>query len=219
MNIPTNAYFIPVNLSSSFKTFTLPVVSSNPGRVIVFKDAFGNALTSSIRFSTVGLDRIERSTTSTLALSNTFGAWTFINDGITTWSITEAYLNSLFILPAFTPLPPRTWSTYARSDGTASVTSAGATFTATIVGPNNGGGFGYAYVFSFFTTSGTLSLIFNYSSSDGQPYDWGFYNVTTANPAGRTSAPNGHRGLSSRSNRALPTVRWALAWTRSACWV
>ena len=100
INVPPNTFFIPVNLSSSFKTFTLPVVSTNPGRVIIFKDAFGNAVNSSLRLSTLGLDRIERSTISSIALSNRFGAWTFMNDGITTWFLTDAYLNTMYYSPA-----------------------------------------------------------------------------------------------------------------------
>ncbi len=96
ITIPTNAYIIPVNLSSSWKTFTLPVVSTNAGRMIIFKDMFGNAANSTIRLSTIGLDRIERSNVSSIALSNAFGAWTFLNDGFTNWFLMDAYRNNLF---------------------------------------------------------------------------------------------------------------------------
>ena len=97
ITIPNGAMIIPVNLSSSFKTFTLPTVSTNPGRTIIFKDMFGNAANSTLRLSTLGLDRIERSNVSSMVLSNAYGAWTFMNDGITNWFLTNAYLNSLFI--------------------------------------------------------------------------------------------------------------------------
>lgn len=99
ITIPTNAYIIPVNLSSTWKTFTLPVVSTNAGRMIIFKDMFGNAANSTIRLSTIGLDRIERSNVSSMALSNAYGAWTFMNDGITNWFLMDAYRNSLGIIP------------------------------------------------------------------------------------------------------------------------
>jgi hypothetical protein len=95
ITIPTNAYLIPVNLSSSWKTFTLPVVSTNAGRTIIFKDMFGNAVNSTIRLSTIGLDRIERTNVSSMVLSNAYGAWTFANDGITNWFLLDAYLNNL----------------------------------------------------------------------------------------------------------------------------
>lgn len=98
ITIPTGAMIIPVNLSSSFKTFTLPTVSTNAGRMLIFKDMFGNAANSTLRLSTLGLDRIERSNVSSMVLSNAFGAWTFMNDGFTNWFLTNAYLNSLAIV-------------------------------------------------------------------------------------------------------------------------
>jgi hypothetical protein len=98
ISIPSNAFFIPVNLSSSFKTFSLPVVSTNPGRMIVFKDSFGCAGNSTLRLSSIGLDRIERSTISSIALANNYGAWTFTNDGLTQWYIAEAYFNTLSVI-------------------------------------------------------------------------------------------------------------------------
>lgn len=103
ITIPDSAYIIPVNLSSSWKTFTLPVVSTNIGRTIIFKDMFGNAANSTIRLSTIGLDRIERSNVSSMVLSNAYGAWMFANDGINEWFLMDAYLNNLFTI---TPIPP-----------------------------------------------------------------------------------------------------------------
>ena len=103
ITIPNNTLLIPVNLSSSFKTFTLPVVSSNPGRMLIFKDIYGNAGNSTIRLSTIGLDRIERSNISSMVLSNTYGAWMFLNDGLTNWFLTDAYLNSLTFVERFIP--------------------------------------------------------------------------------------------------------------------
>ena len=159
LSIPTNAFFIPVNLSSSFKTFTLPVVSTNPGRVLIFKDMFGNAANSSIRFSSVGFDRIERSTTSTLALSNTFGAWTFMSDGITTWSITDAYLNSLFILQ---PAPPGPVVLLTAGNASANMNTSGLTNMGGVQGQDDS--FGYlpiGFTFRFFGT--------NYSNTGSAP--------------------------------------------------
>lgn len=92
--IPSNVTVIPVNLSSTWKTFTLPVVSSNQGRILIFKDYYGASANSSIRLSTIGLDRIERSSVSSMVLSQTFGAWTFMNDGLTNWFLTDVYNNT-----------------------------------------------------------------------------------------------------------------------------
>jgi hypothetical protein len=98
IDIPSNALIIPVNLSSSSKTFSLPVVSTNLGRMLIFKDLYGNANVSSLRVSTIGMDYIEQSDTKTLALSNAYGAWTFLNDGNLSWFLTNAYLNNLAII-------------------------------------------------------------------------------------------------------------------------
>jgi hypothetical protein len=96
ISIPNNTLLIPVNLSSSSKTFTLPVVSTNQGRILIFKDLYGNAANSTLRLSTVGADRIENAITTSMALSNAYGAWWFMNDGINKWFLTDAYLNSLY---------------------------------------------------------------------------------------------------------------------------
>jgi hypothetical protein len=105
MSIPTNTFIIPVNTYSTIKTFTLPVVSTNPGRMFILKDHLGFAGSNNIYLSTQGLDRIEQSNISSLALSNAFGAWTFMNDGLTNWFLMDAYRNSLFIQSnsTFTP--------------------------------------------------------------------------------------------------------------------
>jgi hypothetical protein len=95
--IPNNSVILPVNLSSSWKTITLPVVSTNPGRFLIFKDLYGNATTSSLRLSTTGVDTIERDNVRSVALSNAYGAWWFTNDGLSRWFLTDAYLNTLYL--------------------------------------------------------------------------------------------------------------------------
>jgi hypothetical protein len=92
--ISSNVMVIPVNLSSMSKTFTLPVVSTNQGRMLIFKDYYGASAKSTISLSTIGMDRIERSGVSSMSLSQTFGAWTFMNDGFTKWFLTDVYQNT-----------------------------------------------------------------------------------------------------------------------------
>lgn len=107
ITIPDTAYIIPVNLSSSWKTFTLPVVSTNVGRTLIFKDMFGNATNSTIRLSTIGLDRIDAANASVMILSNAYGAWTFGNDGIRSWFLMDVYQNNLLTVgPAVASLNP-----------------------------------------------------------------------------------------------------------------
>jgi hypothetical protein len=94
--IPSFISLIPVNVSSVRKTFTLPVASTNQGRLLVFKDAFGYSSNSSIALSTTGADILERSTTTGLFLNTNFGAWSLTNDGLNRWFILDSYTNSLY---------------------------------------------------------------------------------------------------------------------------
>jgi hypothetical protein len=105
-SIPDSTYILPINTFSTIKTFTLPTVSTNAGRMLILKDYLGYAGSNNIRLSTLGLDRIERSNVSSMTLSNTYGAWTFMNDGLTNWFLTNAYLNSLGIVQPQPPPPP-----------------------------------------------------------------------------------------------------------------
>jgi hypothetical protein len=97
IDIPPNRSIFLVNVSSAAKTFRLPAVSSFPGRMIIFKDIFGAAGNSSIFLSTTGTDIIERSTATTTRLSTTYGAWTYLNDGVRTWFLADMYANTMFI--------------------------------------------------------------------------------------------------------------------------
>ena len=134
ITVQNNTTIIPVNLSSSFKTFTLPVVSTNAGRILIFKDLYGNAANSSLRLSTTGVDTIELSNLSSIALSNPYGAWWFTNDGLTKWLLTEAYLNSFYLLPLVST-PPIVSRGLTQNLDAATYTS-GSTWTA-LVGNND----------------------------------------------------------------------------------
>jgi len=118
ITIPTNTFLVTLNTLSTFKTVTLPVVSTNPGRILVLKDMFGNASVSTIRLSTIGLDRIERSNISSMVLSNAYAAYWFGNDGITNWFLTDAYLNSMVLVqPQVGWLPTQVAGLQAWYDG------------------------------------------------------------------------------------------------------
>jgi hypothetical protein len=149
-SIPSSAFLVPINTYSSIKTFTLPTVSTNPGRLLILKDYLGYAATNNIRISTLGLDRIERSNVSSMTLSNDYGAYWFQNDGITNWFLTDAYLNTAAILQPTPPWLPGVYvKTYANTgsipNSNGPATSAGssgnwgALLTTTFVGsPYNG---------------------------------------------------------------------------------
>lgn len=95
--IPTSAFVVQLDVTSTIKTLTLPVVSTNAGRMLVIKDTFGKSGASTIVLSTVGTDRFEMSSCSTFALSHNYGSWTLLNDAVNTWYLSEFYRNTLTV--------------------------------------------------------------------------------------------------------------------------
>jgi hypothetical protein len=76
---------------------------------------------------------------------------------------------------------PRVWSSVTDGDGL--VAFQGDAANIYIRGTNDGGGNGWAYVYSYFTTGGTLNCSYDYQTNDGPSWDWAFYNITTRDPA------------------------------------
>ena len=95
--IPTSAFVVQLDVTSTIKTLTLPVVSTNAGRMLVIKDSYGKSGASTIVLSTVGTDRFEMSSCSTFVLSYPYGSWTLLNDAVSTWYLSELYQNTLTI--------------------------------------------------------------------------------------------------------------------------
>jgi len=94
--IPSNASLLLVGTSSFSKTFILPTISTNPGRLLIFKDIYGSFSTSSVFLSTTGLDGFENNA-STMRLNTNYGAWTFMNDAITKWYLIDSYKNTMLV--------------------------------------------------------------------------------------------------------------------------
>ena len=94
--IPANTSLLLVGTSSFSKTFILPAISSNPGRLLIFKDIYGSFFTSSVFLSTTGMDGFENNVC-TMTLKTNYGAWTFMNDGLTNWHLIDTYKNTLAI--------------------------------------------------------------------------------------------------------------------------
>jgi len=100
LTIPQNTSLLLVGTSSLSKTFILPAVSTNPGRLLIFKDIYGSFSTSSVFLSTTGLDGFENNGTN-MRLATNYGAWTFINDAMTRWYLIDSYKNTM-LLSSFT---------------------------------------------------------------------------------------------------------------------
>ena len=94
--IPANTSLLLVNTSSLSKTFTLPPISTNQGRLLIFKDIYGSFSTNNVKLSTTGLDGFENNG-STMVLNTNYGAWTFMNDAVTKWYLMDSYKNTMLV--------------------------------------------------------------------------------------------------------------------------
>jgi hypothetical protein len=94
--IPANTSLLLVNTSSISKTFTLPPISTNQGRLLIFKDIYGSFSTNNVKLSTTGLDGFENNG-STMVLNTNYGAWTFLNDAVTRWYLVDSYKNTMLV--------------------------------------------------------------------------------------------------------------------------
>ena len=97
LTIPANTSLLLVGTSSFSKTFILPTISTNPGRLLIFKDIYGSFSTSSVFLSTTGLDGFENNA-STMRLDTNYGAWTFLNDAVTRWYLMDSYKNTMTVV-------------------------------------------------------------------------------------------------------------------------
>ena len=94
--IPANTNLLLVGTSSFSKTFILPTISTNPGRLLIFKDIYGSFSTSSVFLSTTGIDGFENNG-STMKLDTNYGAWTLMNDAMTKWFLVDSYKNTMLV--------------------------------------------------------------------------------------------------------------------------
>ena len=108
--IPANTSLLLVGTSSFSKTFILPTISTNSGRLLIFKDIYGSFSTSSVFLSTTGLDGFENNG-STMRLATNYGAWTFLNDAVTRWYLVDSYKNTMLV-STFSAQPVSSYSNF-----------------------------------------------------------------------------------------------------------
>jgi hypothetical protein len=77
------------------------------------------------------------------------------------------------VAPPPPPVVARVWNTVTDGDGI--VQFQGDATNIYIRGTNDGGGNGWAYVYSYFTTPGSLTFSYDYQTNDGPSWDWAFY--------------------------------------------
>jgi hypothetical protein len=88
----TSLILVDTRLGS--KTFILPSVTQNSGRILLIKDYYGTSLNSTIVLKRQGSDLIDNFN-SDFILSNAFSAVTLFSDGISSWRILSLFQSSL----------------------------------------------------------------------------------------------------------------------------
>ena len=94
ITIPDNVSIVLVDTRNVQEVLYLPVVSTNQGRLLFFKDYYGTSSNSTITFSTIGRDLID-DYNFRYTFSNSFGSMAFISDGGISWRTTNLYDGSL----------------------------------------------------------------------------------------------------------------------------
>ena len=95
ITIPSFTTLIPVDTrTNNLKVLFLPTVSTNPGQLILFKDYYGTASSSSFNISTSGTDLIDNINWR-YTFSNAFGSMAFQSDGLRSWQTIGLYDGAL----------------------------------------------------------------------------------------------------------------------------
>ena len=209
----SNYSILLVNTLTSNKTITLPTASSVPGRVLYIKDIDGNCSVSTVTITCPAGNTIDkRSYLSSVVLSTNASAVKLASDGKSNWMIVSYYNLALGIPtapPAPPPPPPRVWSILLDGADASVNNNGGGSFTCN--GPNDTGGSGWAYIYSQFTTAGSFTYSFSWSTTDGIDFDWPFEIVTATNPATNPGGFNfsGAKIASSNNQSGSRTVSYA----------
>lgn len=174
---------------NSQKVVYLPSASSVPGRILYIKDFCGNSVPSSIYISTAAGDMIDyKANTLYAKLSTSASLVKLASDGSNNWMVLSHYTSALGQPPYVAPVPPPppppppgTWLSVIDGADASVVDNGGGSFTCN--GPNDSGGNGWAYIYRLFTSAGSFTYSFNWSTSDSIFYDWPFEYVTSLDPS------------------------------------
>jgi len=92
--VASSATVLAVDTRSIPKVVFLPTVSTNAGRVLVFKDYYGTASNSTITLSTTGTDLIDDFNW-TARLTSSFATMSLLSDGVRSWRPLGLYTGAL----------------------------------------------------------------------------------------------------------------------------
>ena len=204
----SNYSIIFVNTRSQNKTVTLPAASNAPGRVVYIKDICGNSAVSTLQIQCATGDFIDkRPHTSTVLMSTKASTVKLASDGLNNWMIL-AYYNNGFGQPGPAPPPPpgRVWSSNVDGADASVVNNGGGSYTCN--GPDDGGGDGFAYIYSLFTSAGSFTYNYNWSTVDGIDFDWPFEYVTANDPSDRNNVDFNTKIASGNTETGTRTVSY-----------
>ena len=92
--IPSHGTVFAVDARPIPKVVYLPTVSTNPGRLVICKDYYGAARSSTITISTTGTDLLEDINWATF-MRIPFMTMSFLSDGLRSWRVTGLYNSNL----------------------------------------------------------------------------------------------------------------------------
>ena len=78
------------------KIFTIPSASTMAGRLLIFKDFYGNAANSSFFLSTTGIDFLDSSNT-VMRFASPYNAVSLQSDGIRNWRFLTIYSSNAIL--------------------------------------------------------------------------------------------------------------------------
>jgi hypothetical protein len=176
--------FAKTNVSQ--KIVYLPPASTIPGRILYVKDLCCNSVPSSIYLSTAAGDMIDyRMNTLYAKLDIQATSLKLASNGSNNWMVLSHYIDAIGQPPPppppVPPPPPQTpWASNINGDGSVTDQGGGSWY---IVGPNDGAGNGWSYIYSQFGSAGNFTYGYNWYTFDGIIYDWPFQYVTAADPS------------------------------------
>lgn len=206
----SNYSMLFVGTLSQDKVINLPAASSVPGRVLYIKDICGNCSKSTIQIQCSTGDTIDRRPqTSSILMSTNASAIKLASDGLTNWMILS-YYNLALGIPAIFPAPPppaRVWNSNVDGADASVVNNGGGSFTCN--GPDDGDSDGFAYIYSFFTSAGSFTYNYNWSTVDDIAFDWPFEFVTNNDPSDRNNVNFDTKIASNNTETGSRTVNYS----------
>jgi hypothetical protein len=93
--VPSFAEFLPIDTRQRSGTILLPPVNAVPGRILTFKDMYGNFSLSSLTLSTLVGNTFDDNSSQKI-MRETYGYVTLVSNGLTKWNIVEGTIFPMY---------------------------------------------------------------------------------------------------------------------------